>query len=378
MQMSSANRRPEHMMSERLSATEYSTQDHTHKNQRRVILRDIWSYKLKSGEEVIDGFAWLGKATLGVFGEAGEITSLVGRPPHLIYMSSLGFPYHFSALSGDPDHKGELYDTLAKMFDKIGAKSSLVPFLRGAFPTLSQWLPERQDNEAHEAGEVMYTIDRKLLEERKRDTSSSLEDDQGSRKDLLSVLVQSNVSEGVLNHLWMDDESVIAQVPTSIIAGHETTSTAMSRAVYCLTKHKSVQEKLRDEILIVPTDEPTVDQLNCLCYLEAAVRESLRLYAPASTTNRVAAEDVTVSLDNPVADVKGKNHDRIRIAKGPQTVVISPHLINTSKEIWGGDPSEFNPERWNSIPYAESVPGLWGTSQHFLPALNLALGTDLL
>jgi cytochrome P450 len=87
---------------------------------------------------------------------------------------------------------------------------------------------------------------------------------------------------------------------------------ATTWALYALTKHRHFQTKLQEELLAVSTDNPTMDELNALPYLDAIVRETLRLYAPVAATLRIAMTDDIVPLDTPVVDRTGKVHEHIR------------------------------------------------------------------
>jgi cytochrome P450 len=62
------------------------------------------------------------------------------------------------------------------------------------------------------------------------------------------------------------------------------TSTAATWALFALTQNVAAQKRLRDELLTVSTDNPTMDELNALAYLDCIVRETLRLYAPVPFT----------------------------------------------------------------------------------------------
>jgi hypothetical protein len=57
-------------------------------------------------------------------------------------------------------------------------------------------------------------------------------------------------------------------------------SAAATWALFALTQNVEVQKRLRDELLTVSTDKPTMDELNGLPFLDCVVRETLRLYAP--------------------------------------------------------------------------------------------------
>lgn len=59
------------------------------------------------------------------------------------------------------------------------------------------------------------------------------------------------------------------------------------------------------------TDDPTMDELNALPYLDAIIRETLRVHAPVPSTMRVAVQDDVVPLATPFTDKKGKVHDSI-------------------------------------------------------------------
>ena len=90
-----------------------------------------------------------------------------------------------------------------------------------------------------------------------------------------------------------------------MVAGHETTSTATTWALFALTQSPEVQDKLRKQLLSVGTDNPTMDELNALSYLDAVVRETLRIHAPVASTMRVATEDDILPLNEPVKDKNG-------------------------------------------------------------------------
>lgn len=72
------------------------------------------------------------------------------------------------------------------------------------------------------------------------------------------------------------------------------------------------QTKLRAELLAVPTDNPTMEQLNALPYLDCVVRETLRVHAPVASTVRIAMKDDILPLNTPFTDKKGRVQHGIR------------------------------------------------------------------
>lgn len=55
-----------------------------------------------------------------------------------------------------------------------------------------------------------------------------------------------------------------------------------------------------------------MEQLNALSYLEGVVRESLRLYAPVSGTQRVSMHDAEIPLQKSFTDKHGVLQSTVR------------------------------------------------------------------
>ena len=131
-----------------------------------------------------------------------------------------------------------------------------------------------------------------------------------------------------------------------------------------------MQKKLREELLTVQTDSPTMDELSALPYLDAVVRETMRVHAPVPSTIRIAVRDDAIPLNTPYVDVHGQVHDAVRVAKG--TPIFIPILaLNRSKALWGEDAHEWKPERWlaalpGSVQDAK-IPGVY-SNLYVLPA----------
>jgi len=122
-------------------------------------------------------------------------------------------------------------------------------------------------------------------------------------------------------------------------------------AIYGLCKYPEAQRKLRAEVLNflgspdLDSNMPRYDELNALPYLDAVVRETLRLYAPVAATSRTSAEDCVIPLSEPIVDRKGVKRTEIFIAKNTGVVVPIAHMM-TNTSVWGPDAGDFRPERW--------------------------------
>jgi cytochrome P450 len=120
------------------------------------------------------------------------------------------------------------------------------------------------------------------------------------------------------------------EIPTFLVAGHETTrysfltslclylthchmtSVATAWALYALSIDRRIQTTLRNELISVPTETPTMDELNALPYLDAVVRETLRIHSPVANSGRVAMRDDSIPVGKAWKDKKGVNRSEIQ------------------------------------------------------------------
>ncbi|KAK9117378.1 hypothetical protein Sjap_016325 [Stephania japonica] len=128
-----------------------------------------------------------------------------------------------------------------------------------------------------------------------------------------------------------------------VVAGRDTTSASLSWFFWLIHKHPVVENRILSEINEMIKDreseeeclystEFTVDELERMVYLQAALSESLRLY-PAIPVNlkEVQHDDVLP--------------DGTPITKGSQ-MIFCVYATARAEEIWGKDCREFKPERW--------------------------------
>jgi len=154
--------------------------------------------------------------------------------------------------------------------------------------------------------------------------------------------------------------------------GHETSSSALTWTLYALSRAPRIQTKLRDSLLslnISSSDSsiPTPSDIQRILshpYLDACVRESLRLYAPVTSTMRVAAHADVVPVSQPFQDTAGAVQDHIRLNAG-DIITVPLQAMNKSRAVWGEDAGEFVPERWMKGEGREQeservLKGLWG------------------
>ncbi len=123
-------------------------------------------------------------------------------------------------------------------------------------------------------------------------------------------------------------------------------------------------------------DDALLDRISHLPYLDAVVRESLRLFAPITTTMRMATADDVIPVAAPFVDRRGRTCTEIRVRKG-DIISVPIQALNKNTADWGADAEVFRPERWvdgevgeNGEKEAEGegrrrVQGLWGNMLTF-------------
>jgi len=248
---------------------------------------------------VIEVGNWASRATLDIIGLCG-----MGRD--------------FNSLQDPSNELNKTYKSLAEPGSGariLGLAALFLPFW------LLKLLPIKRNTQLSEASAYIKQVCRDLIIRKRKDVL----EEKAAGTDILSVALDSGA---------FSDEELVNQMMTFLIAGHETTATSMTWAIYLMCKHPDIQKKLRAEVRSsIPHlhSEITAATIDDCHYLQAVCNETLRLWAPVGLTSRVAACDTTI---------QGQF-----IPKGT-AIILAPATINTSTELWGPDALEFKPERF--------------------------------
>ncbi|MGV9631143.1 cytochrome P450 [Streptomyces sp. NPDC003487] len=140
----------------------------------------------------------------------------------------------------------------------------------------------------------------------------------------------------------LDAANIRNQVITFLIAGHETTSGAMSFALYHLAKHPTALHLVQREADALWGDaadpEPTFEDVGRLTYTRQVLNEALRLWPTAAAFSRHARADTLLG-------------GRIPLRAGQAVTVLAPMLHR--QPVWGDNPELFDPSRFT--PEAEAA-----------------------
>lgn len=129
--------------------------------------------------------------------------------------------------------------------------------------------------------------------------------------DLLQILLDARYSDG---H-GMDDELIVSESMQLLVAGHETSSNALSWLLYLLSTRPDCVEKIREEFDVVLGDRPlSYSDVPKFEFTTQVIMEAMRLYPPFWMVDRMAlADDRAGDVDIPrgstvVVFVYGAHH----------------------------------------------------------------------
>jgi len=129
----------------------------------------------------------------------------------------------------------------------------------------------------------------------------------------------------------MEERQLIDEVLTLIVAGHETTASALNWTWYLLSQHREAEARLHAEVDAAPElPAPGLAQMEALPYTSQVVNEALRLYPPGWLLSRRTIE----------ADRLGG----YPVAAGTN-VLLPLYLLHRHPRFWK-DPEAFSPERF--------------------------------
>ena len=288
---------------------------------RSVQLRDkinqviVATSKAGSQEAVVDMAAWFQLVTLDIIGAAGfgyECNALASAP----------------VAGGKAESGSELAGAYDILFTQGGGGSRVLGLLSTILPLIAD-LPIHRNREVKKAVAATSRVAAKIVQDKKAEVAKTSGPIEG--KDILTAMLRSG-------HYSAEDSSVSDQLSALLAAGHETTSTALTWALYYLSlpQHRHIQERIRAEIYSrFPDSLPetvTYDAIESLKYLRNVTMEVLRLRASIPLLHRETAHDTTLGGEF--------------VPKGTD-IIIPLHGINRSPDLWGEDADEFSPDRWD-------------------------------
>jgi cytochrome P450 len=239
----------------------------------------------------------------------GEVRDIDKEMMHLT-LQIVGKTLFSANVEDDADNVGAAMTTVSKLFDFL-----LLPY--------SEWLqklPLPQTRSFNRARTTLNSVIYGIINERRRSG-----EEMG---DLLSMLLAARDEDdgGSMTDVQIRDEAL-----TLFLAGHETTSNALTFTWYLLSENPAKADLMIEELDRVVGHRPaSIDDLPMLKYTEAILAESMRLFPPAWAIGRLAIEE--------------HEFGGFAIPKGA-LVLVSPYVAGRDPRHWE-NPDEFIPERW--------------------------------
>lgn len=181
---------------------------------------------------------------------------------------------------------------------------------------LPKFLARREERKVRRDAAYLHAVADEIIANRRRDGL-------GHHDDLLEIMLASD----------LDAANIRYQMINFLIAGHETTSGALSFALYYLSRRPEVFATARAEIDNVwgADERPEFEAIAKLRYVRRVFDESLRLQPTVPGYYRAAREDTVLAGVHPMR-------------KGDWVLALTATLHRDSR--WGANPDEFDPDRF--------------------------------
>lgn len=188
-----------------------------------------------------------------------------------------------------------------------------------------------------------------------------------STKDIVSLFIEHSDSlqeaSDAGSRTKMDPKLLRDLCASILLAGKDTTTNTMSWMVIMLNRAPHTEATIREELREVlpqlfsdPSFVPSMDEVEQLVYLEAVLRESLRLN-PVVPLNAKEANRDTMLCDGTV------------IKEGTR-IYIPSYALGRMTSVWGPDAAEFRPERWIEVDESTGKRHIRSVSAFQFPAFH--------
>ena len=218
------------------------------------------------------------------------------------------------------------HETAAQVFTAFRDHQQAQPIVNAAaLIPLPRWLPRPHSRRTRRTARLIRDLIAGLVAERARAIAAGT-----APEDLATKIMTTPDPE---TGQCFTPPEMVDQVAIFFLAGHETSASALSWALWLLAADPPWQDRIAAEAQEVFRGEDTVfSDASRLKLSRAVFREALRLYPPVPMMVREAACPQSFR-DRPVG-------------KGAQ-IVISPWHLHRHERLWD-DPDAFDPARWDS------------------------------
>ncbi len=276
-----------------------------HLRQRKMMQPAFYRERLAGYAELISA---CGERAAGRWKEGQTLD--ISQEMMRVTLAAVGLTLFSKDVEEDAGDVGKALTDVIATFDLM-----LMPF-----SSLLQRLPFGPMNRASEAQKLLDGTIYRIIRERRAEGTRD-------RGDLLSTMLAA-AEDG---QAGMTDQQVRDEAMTLLLAGHETTATALTWTWYLISRNPEVEAKVRKEWRDVLGGRlPSFEDLPKLEYTERVLAESMRLYPPAWAIGRQTINQFRLfSFVMPAGSI----------------CLMSPYAMHRNKRFWT-DPAMFDPERF--------------------------------
>ncbi len=215
------------------------------------------------------------------------------------------------------------HDVARDVFQEFRRYQRSQPILNlAAFLPLPHWIPRGFQRDTRKAAFRIRRLITKLTDERR----AAIEAGQAPNDLATKIMTTKDPETGETFSV----EEMVDQVAIFFLAGHETSASALSWALYLVAMYPEWQDKIAREA--VHLDKPDFAMMSKLPVTRDVFRETLRLYPPVPMMVREATQC---------------EHFRDRKIKAGSQLVLSPWHLHRHTRLWD-HPDAFDPSRWHS------------------------------
>jgi cytochrome P450 len=221
-----------------------------------------------------------------------------------------------------------------------------------------RWLPTRGQRAARQANDMLHGLAAEILH--------AVRTDPNREAPLVRALVEAIDEE---TGRPLTDDEICHELVLFMLAGHDTTSTTLTYALWSMGHDRDLQERVRAEVAALGERALTPDDVAELGLTVRVLHEALRLCPPAAGTLRTPTRDIVV--------------DGHRVEAG-MIALVSFYAMHRDPALWADplrfDPDRFLPERskgrsrWQYLPFGGGPRSCIGDHFAMLEA-TLALAT---
>ncbi|WP_079681572.1 cytochrome P450 [Planktothrix sp. PCC 11201] len=280
-----------------------------HKRERKLLMPSFHGERMRDYGELITNI------THKVIGQFSEGQAFIARET----LQEISLDVILKVVFGV--YAGERYSQLKCLL------SGILDVFKSPFSSSFLFFPILQQNLGHWSPWGYFLKQRQQIDELLyTEIRERRENPDESRKDILSLMMTARDEEGNP----MTDQELRDELLTLLFAGHETTATAMSWALYWIHNQPEVYEKLIQELKSLPQNAEGMDIFR-LPYLTAVCQETLRIYPVAMLT---------------FARENQESVDLMGYQLPPKTPVVGCIYLTHRRENLYPQADQFKPERF--------------------------------